>query len=261
MPKIAVIGDSFIDRYWCGETHRLSPEAPLPVVNVGNKFDLPGGAANVRMNLRSLGADAVMLFRGLSQTQNYPIKNRLMVGNVQLARWDENDWCEPFRKEDLLAVIDCDAIIVADYGKGSISEEVIQILREVTIPVYVDTKRDPSPWLGSNAVMFPNLSEYRKFQNVYEWFPQVVLKCGADGLQLVQYGRMVLSRPALAREVVSVNGAGDTVIAAYADMSLSGGDQYACLDWANAAAGVVVGKSFTATPTVDEVEALYNTIH
>jgi bifunctional ADP-heptose synthase (sugar kinase/adenylyltransferase) len=261
MPKIAVIGDAFIDRYWCGETHRVSPEAPLPVVSIQSVFDLPGGAANVRMNLRSLGADAVMLFRGLAQPQNYPVKNRLMVGGVQLARWDENDWCEPFGRVDLLAIADCDAVVVADYGKGSISEEVIQILREVTIPIYVDTKRDPSPWLGSNAVMFPNKSEYEKYRNVYEWFPQVVLKCGKEGIQHVQFGRTVLSRASLATQVVSVNGAGDTVIAAYADMALAGGDVSSCLDWANAAAAVVVGKSYTSVATIEEVEEMYNRTH
>lgn len=85
--KIIVVGDSFIDRYWVGSTNRISPEAPIPVVEVEYTRDFPGGAANVRENLRALGEDGLLLFKPASSEQNYPIKNRLISNGVQLARW------------------------------------------------------------------------------------------------------------------------------------------------------------------------------
>jgi bifunctional ADP-heptose synthase (sugar kinase/adenylyltransferase) len=254
MAKIIVLGDAFIDRYVVGSSKRISPEAPIPVVEVEMTLDFPGGAANVRENLRSLGEEGLMLYKAINDPQNYPVKNRLMCGDTQIARWDERDWCEPFTRADLLPLLEADAIIVSDYGKGSVSKEVIQVLRETSLPLFVDTKGDPGGWIGSDAVMFPNLKEYKEFEEKYSWFPKVVLKCGSEGLKLLEYGKVVLSRPAKARFVKSVNGAGDTVLVAFVVALLGGCDLDYCLEFANAAAAIVVEKPFTASVTFEEVE-------
>ncbi len=256
--KIGIVGDCLIDRYWIGETSRISPEAPIPVVKITGKLDLPGGAANVRANLRSLGRDAVVLFK--TGNQNYPIKNRLIVENAQIARWDENDWCEPLGRGDLLALVDCGAIIVSDYGKGSITEEVIQVLRETPVPVFVDTKGDPSKWIGNkeDLWMFPNQKEFTQFEREYGWLANVILKQGKNGVSYLQFGRPLAWRPAAIVSPVSVNGAGDTVLAGFVDTYLAGCELGYCLEFAMAAAGVVCQKPYTAVATIDEIQKVFS---
>ena len=253
--KIIVLGDAFVDRYWVGRAVGMSAEAPIPTVKLDYRKECPGGAANVRMNLTSLGVDGRFLFPPLSRAQNWPIKNRLLVGDTQLARWDEDDFCMPYQREDLLELLDADGIVVSDYCKGAISEEVIQVLKGVNIPLFVDTKGDPKVWVDSSAVLFPNLKEFREFEESYSWLPQVVLKQGDMGMGLMQFGRVILSRPAMAEKVVCVNGAGDTALAAFVVAYLSGGNLEYCLEWANAAAGVAVENPYTYAPTKEEVDA------
>lgn len=250
--KIIIVGDAFIDRYWIGETERVSPEAPIPVVKVAMIKEFPGGAANVRQNLRSLGEDGRLLMKGLSAPQNYPIKNRLMCNDVQIARWDEDDYCIPFSRADLLPLVEADAIIVSDYGKGSLSEEVIQILSEVRVPLFVDTKNDPALWIESDAILFPNLREWKQYSQHYGWMSRVLLKGGAQGLNWVEYGETKLTSPSRAKFVKNVSGAGDTVLAAFVSAYLSGADRDWCLKFANSAAAVAVENEYTYSPTLQE---------
>ena len=253
--KILVLGDAFVDTYHLGTTSRLSAEAPIPVVNITGVLEFPGGACNVRENLISLGVDGRYLFQPTSRKVNYPVKNRLIVNDTQVARWDTDDWCSMYQREDLLVLMeDFDAVIVSDYGKGSITKEVIQILWEVTLPVFVDTKQSPVDWIGSEAVLFPNLEEYKRYQKEYDWIGRVVLKRGAEGLSLLEFGSVVLQRPAVARFVRDVNGAGDTVIAAFALALVGGRNIDWCLEFANAAAAVAVEHQFTYAPSLREVE-------
>jgi len=250
--RILVLGDGFTDRYHLATSSKLSAEVPIPICKIEGIVDLPGGALNVRENLRSLAVDGRFLVP--SGELNLPIKNRLMVGDHQIARWDEKDWCTPYIPADLLVLLeDWDAIIVSDYGKGSVSKEVIQILRDLTIPVFVDTKCDPTPWIGSEAVMFPNLAEYKQYEQAYEWFGKVLLKRGKDGLAMVEYGNVVLTRPSVASYVRSVNGAGDTTLAAFVVAVMSGGTLDYCMKYAMAAAAVSVENPLTYAPTEAEV--------
>lgn len=247
--KIIVLGDAFVDTYHTGKVRGISAEAPIPIVDVISKVNLPGGAGNVVMNIDKLGGDVTYLEK---LEQNYPIKNRLMTTEgSQLARWDENDFCWPYEKADLVGLLEADAVIVSDYGKGSINEEVIQLLRQVAnaMPVFVDTKRDPSPWIGADVTMFPNMEEYKRYESKYEWFPQVVLKRGAAGLAFLEFGSVVYQLPASTTDVKSVNGAGDTVIAAFTLGALAGLSLPECMEFANTAAGLVVGQHFLQRTT------------
>ena len=248
---ILVLGDVFVDSYHLGKVRGLSAEAPIPIVDVVTVDHFPGGAGNVAKNLKSLGVRN----RFISGT-NIPRKNRLMVGDLQLARWDERDWCNPIRTEEIGP--DNEAIVVADYGKGSITPNVISFLKTLGLPLFVDTKRDPAPWLapGVDVTLFPNLSEYTRFKASYDWFPKVVLKQSEQGIAWMEYGKPIISRPSYARKVVSVNGAGDTVLAAFLAASLDGQPIPDCLEFASLAAAVVVEKPFTATASMAEIESL-----
>ena len=250
--KIFVVGDVGYDNYLVGKVRGLSAEAPIPIVDIQPPTLLPGMGGNVVANLGALGVEAQAIE---AEDPNRPIKFRLMADGQQVARFDMQDWCKPIQRVDLLPLIDADAIIVSDYGKGAISDAITPILAGVSAPLFVDTKGDPSPWLASGAIMFPNQGEYDKYRDKYEWFPQVVLKQGSEGMSFVEYGKVTATRLPWARQVRCVNGAGDTVIASFAVayLTLQSSIQH-CLDVASAAAALVVEQDFLhRTTTIDEI--------
>lgn len=158
-PNILVIGDLMIDHYVIGDANRLSPEAPVPIVNVRKEFTTPGGAANVAQNLLSLGskislagitgddADAVKLTEilvseginvdGIYKDNLRPttVKTRIMAGSHQLVRVDRevtsplNDRLQAEFINQLKAnIAQADIIIFSDYNKGLFSETLTQQL-------------------------------------------------------------------------------------------------------------------------------------
>lgn len=253
IPRVAVVGDEFIDNYYLGDTHRLSPEAPIPVVSVHKFLTLPGGAGNVVANLESFGVEVVTIPKGFVPC---PVKNRLLVGTHQLARWDQNDTTPPITSDMvkylLSSRIDLLAIIISDYGKGSITDETIEAIGSLGLPTFIDSKRSPRDFdLIGLPTFFPNQLEYDAHYLDYALQPSVILKRSANGIQHQRFGRIVEEHAAWANRVVSVCGAGDTVLAAYVFAILT---NRPALPFANAAAAVVVGKPFTATVTVEEVD-------
>lgn len=262
-PIIAVIGDFMVDVYHIGEASGLSAEVPIPVVKVRNELRFPGGAGNVAENIRALGA-VVEPFAGVGT----PYKHRLMVGDHQVARWDENDACRPLSLYKFPFV---EAVIVSDYGKGSVDDKIIAQVKNISeiVPVFVDTKRDPSVWNGIATVIFPNMDEFNKFPAEYASFNgKVVYKKGKEGLEFWTKGNGVIYSNAKAKFIRSVNGAGDSVIAAFAykylEFYLQTGppdlDSYELeyiLDFASSAASVAVEHPYTYAPTLKEVEDRY----
>lgn len=249
-PKILVVGDAMWDEYYFGTTTRISPEAPIPVVKVTDHKQFYGGAGNVYENLLALGADA-KLVSGDKAGKPVTRKNRLMVGTTQVARWDTNDENDPVDLELLDQAIlhwTPNAVVISDYGKGSVSYAVRQWVLDQRVPIFVDTKGSP---VGlQNATLFPNQAEYEKYKDEYNTCPNVVLKRSERGMAKLNYGEIQEEYPAWAKSVVSVCGAGDTVLAAYAYASCVG---YKPLPFANAAATVVVSKPWTSTATCEEV--------
>src|SRR5438132_2626995 len=153
------------DIYYVGEATRLSPEAPIPVVKIEKVLMFPGGAGNVSENLHRLGCQTIN-FDGSDLRK--PLKSRLMVGDQQMARWDFNDTCGALK--NLNVVADLDAVVVADYGKGGIDESTVDFIKYTyarKVPVFVDTKRDPTVWSTIATAVFPNLKEYTEFSGGY----------------------------------------------------------------------------------------------
>lgn len=263
-PKVAVVGDFMTDVYHIGEAVRLSAEVPIPIVKIKDVQYFAGGAGNVAQNLHQLGCKTYY-FSG----NGNPVKNRLMVGDTQLARWDERDTCDPVIGLNNLDNVD--AIVVADYGKGTIDLNAqTEIKRRTRIPIFVDTKRDPSVWSGVATAIFPNHNEWSKFELQYAAFDGLVVgKDGPNGLTLYKNGRGVFAESkAKARFIRSVNGAGDTVLAAfvykYLEQKLNsyayheeGHDYQDILDFANAAAAIACENLYTYAPTLAEVESRY----
>lgn len=192
--KILVVGDFMLDTYTMGSAKRISPEAPVMVVNAKKINKLPGGAGNVALNLVSLGASVVILGRvgddsakedllELFKSENIntqylytqkgyqtPIKNRIMAGNHQIVRIDfeeKNTLSKNLEQQiiDDLPIIlkGVSTVALSDYAKGFLSDKLIRaIIQEANglgIPVIVDPKgRDFSKYSGAHLIK-PNYSE------------------------------------------------------------------------------------------------------
>lgn len=172
---ILVIGDAMLDRYVWGDVSRISPEAPVPVVSIGKKTQVIGGAANVASNLAGLGCTASLIgIKGKDEAGDSLVslcrdkgikphlitikqrptttKTRIMARKQQLFRMDEEvtDILEDKDKNALLAVFEdilpeVDAVIVSDYGKGimqtpGLCQDLISLCKKYRVPSLVDPK-------------------------------------------------------------------------------------------------------------------------
>ncbi|WP_373188161.1 bifunctional D-glycero-beta-D-manno-heptose-7-phosphate kinase/D-glycero-beta-D-manno-heptose 1-phosphate adenylyltransferase HldE [Halopseudomonas sp.] len=186
---VLVVGDVMLDRYWHGPTHRISPEAPVPVVKVDQIEDRPGGAGNVALNIAALGAPAWLVgvtgedeaALSLRQRLNAAgvycdfqahadrptiTKLRVMSRHQQLIRLDFE---EPFETdgEAMLATVrglldKVKVMILSDYGKGALvnHQALIALAREHGVPVLADPKgKDFTIYRGATLIT-PNMAEF-----------------------------------------------------------------------------------------------------
>lgn len=189
---VLVVGDVILDRYIFGSTTRISPEAPVPVVRVERTEERPGGAANVALNIRSLGvgvqltgitgedAAAELLARELSAAEvncrfirqnRFPTVTKLRVisQHQQLLRLDYEEEPIVVDTEGLYAqylswLSSADCVVLSDYAKGSLVRvaEFISAARHRSVPVLVDPKgREFSRYRGA-TVLTPNLREFEE---------------------------------------------------------------------------------------------------
>lgn len=194
--KALVVGDVMIDAYYFGKVDRISPEAPVPVVAVQQKESRLGGAANVAMNLKALGAkpivcsvighdkdgdDLIALFReqdigvsGIVQSKDRvtTVKLRVIAQSHQMLRIDSED-ATPVNAVDSFELvkrihellIDADVLIFEDYDKGVLTEQNIkQIIAEAHkkgIPVVVDPKKQNFNHYKGADLFKPNLKELK----------------------------------------------------------------------------------------------------
>jgi len=255
--RALVIGDPMYDIYWIGQVTGISAEVPIPKVTCkkGHVKYMPGGAANVMANLRGLNVNALMVYPDEGQR---PEKNRLMVDDYQMARWDYHDSCPPIDPRDILRMVKVhrpDAIVVADYNKGGIDGPTLQAIDDISkdLPIYVDTKRDPALY-PEKACFFPNQTEYDQFPFEYTNAERCILKQGPQGMQFLEKGEVMGSVEALVRYPVCVNGAGDTVMAAFVSAELQ--KEASPLYYAAVAAAVAVSTPYTTIVSSSGVDKL-----
>ncbi|MDB5020755.1 MAG: Bifunctional protein HldE [Pedobacter sp.] len=193
-PKILVIGDLMLDHYIMGSATRLSPEAPVPIVNIERENKIIGGAANVASNLVDLGAlvhlagmtgndtageeiiailntksiDTHLVFKDDLRTTT--VKTRVIASNHQIVRIDKEDTHEisraieeKFLKEILPYIAQCDVVVLSDYNKGlltkSLSLKLIERCNELDKRIIVDPKGlDYSKYQGA-FIIKPNRKE------------------------------------------------------------------------------------------------------
>lgn len=255
-PVILVIGERFTDRYFIGTATRLSPEAVVPVVAIKEVIQSPGGAANVAENLKALGATV----REIYQPGHYPIKNRLVANGQQLARWDVDDYIAPFDSFKLRLLAPqfrgVDGVIISDYAKGAFTPEAISTIRKLVpsdTPLFVDTKGSPA-WFGGSPFFFPNMKEWATHKVAYDEESLVIRTESENGMTLLEDGVVLHHLPTLATKVVSVSGAGDTAIAAFAYAIGCGKHVSQAMEFASQACAISVSKPYTSTVTLDEIK-------
>jgi len=303
--RILVIGDVMLDHYIWGDATRISPEAPVPVVDIARDSWTAGGAANVALNIASLGAHcavagffgsdrdgaklAEILHEKKIRTLATPgrgmtiVKTRVLVQHQQLCRLDResppNDYA--VTNGDLEALLApeiraCDAVVFSDYAKGLLTDELVARATKLAHAAGKFVALDPKPkrplaFHGLDLIT-PNKRESLQLAGVtwapHEKFPagevcarlheryatkNLVITLGEDGMLLSHRGKILKTIPTAAREVYDVSGAGDTALAALTLALTAGAPLETAAHFANAAAGVVVGKLGTATVTPQEL--------
>ena len=304
--RVLVIGDVMLDRYVIGGVHRISPEAPVPVLTVDEERIVAGGAANVALNASSIGATVEVCgwfgrdsqgnqLKGLLEEKNVIVddaflfssaptisKTRVTSSNHQICRVDRESSPSAYspdldKLKDILIpkLNSSDVVIVSDYGKGFIGNELLALIRENTAFVSVDPK--PSRLLdysnpdlltpnrlealelaGLSRMMKEDLPKSKIVNEIFSKFSPVKLAItlGSEGMLLAKGNEIINTIPTAAKEVFDVSGAGDTVIAVLSMALVTNASFEQSAQLANLAAGIVVGKVGTACVSQEEINSL-----
>jgi len=310
--RVLVVGDVMLDQFIWGGVSRISPEAPVPVVEFERESFMPGGAANVARNLAALNV-STELFGMIGRDENgrylkkllcgqsihcggllvhaarhTSVKTRIVAHQQQVVRIDREtrDGLDARLTGRLLAEIKSklprtDAVIVGDYGKGVVTQPLLNEIKLLCRARGVWLSLDPKPvhhlQLAGFSLITPNRKETFELANLpdetrhanpladqnlmlaagrllNELRPAVLLiTLGELGMLLCQRGQKPVHIPTVAQEVFDVSGAGDTVIASFTLAIAAGASPLEAAVLSNHAAGIVVGKVGTATASPEEL--------
>jgi D-beta-D-heptose 7-phosphate kinase / D-beta-D-heptose 1-phosphate adenosyltransferase len=221
--KILVIGDVMLDRYWQGDSQRISPEAPVPVVKISSNDDKVGGAANVARNIAHLDGkvtlmgivgddeNAALMEAMLSQEniesalirqseQPTITKLRVISRHQQVVRLDFEEHfashhAKALKERFAQCIDDFDFVVFSDYNKGTLAEvsEMIHIARQHNKPVLVDPKTDDLSKYSGATVITPNLKEFihaggqtDSEQSIAESARALMTRCQIDSILLTR---------------------------------------------------------------------------
>jgi rfaE bifunctional protein kinase chain/domain len=314
--RILVVGDVMLDTFVWGSVARISPEAPVPVVDFDRESSMPGGAANVARNLTALqvtteiygvvGKDHAASelkrlltehrigCRGLVSSNARPtsVKTRIVAHTQQVVRIDREarDGIDGALRRKLstrlaMSISGAAAVIVGDYGKGVVTQPLLDELKTLCHKRGLWLSLDPKPVHHINleglSLITPNrketfelarLPDETKNHNpledanlmqaaerlLRELRPALLLiTLGELGMLLCQRDKPPFHIPTVAQEVFDVSGAGDTVIGTFTLAIAAGASPIEAAILSNHAAGIVVGKVGTATVTSEELVASF----
>ena len=235
MPNVIVIGDKCTDKYIFGETTRLSPEQPVPVLDQTTIEERPGMAANVEVNLKAFGVNTLLL----SQREQIT-KTRFIDTNsgYQLMRLDETPQVGRIANAELkmgLMHMNPDAVVISDYDKGYISDDDLwHICHNINRPIFVDTKKRKL-FQKDNVFWKINKKEYDLLDKSH--IPNethLIVTLGSGGATWA--GMKFLPQVV---KVFDVCGAGDTFMAALVYEFLKTQNMQKSIDLANRAAAIL----------------------
>jgi D-beta-D-heptose 7-phosphate kinase/D-beta-D-heptose 1-phosphate adenosyltransferase len=318
--RVLVLGDVMLDQFIWGSVARISPEAPVPIVEFERESFMPGGAANVARNLTALGMSTELFGvignddsgRWLKKllggqkiscgglvthaARHTSVKTRIVAHKQQLVRIDREtrDSLDAKSTGRLLAQFKsklsrADAVIVGDYGKGVVTQPLLNEIKSLCRARGVWLSFDPKPVhhlnLSGLSLITPNRKETFELANLpdpaeagrnthpladknlmlaagrllNELCPAVLLiTLGELGMLLCRRGQKPFHIPTVAQEVFDVSGAGDTVIATFTLAIAAGASPIEAAILSNHAAGIVVGKIGTATTSPEELLNSFN---
>lgn len=221
--SVLVVGDIMLDRYWQGPTQRISPEAPVPVVKVNHNEDRPGGAANVALNIASLGGGVTLTgITGQDEASDILQTNlsamkincqfdtqaelptitklRVLSRNQQLIRLDFEESLACLNKQKMLALVEQsieqhNVILLSDYDKGTLSDvrSLIALAKQKNVPVLVDPKGTDFERYRGATLLTPNMSEFEAVVGVCETENELVEK-GQKLLEELELDAMLVTR-------------------------------------------------------------------
>jgi D-beta-D-heptose 7-phosphate kinase/D-beta-D-heptose 1-phosphate adenosyltransferase len=301
---ILVVGDVMVDEYIMGDVERISPESPVPVLVARDRLRRLGGAGNVVRNLMAMGAK-VALFATVGQdnpgrwfkrhceemgvdtfwvkddiARPTTMKTRVVARNQQIVRIDEehltpiSQVMETAIIEDIKSVMpQVRAAIVSDYGKGFLTNNVLnsllRVARENGVPVLVDPKGMDYTRYGGATYITPNVREASLASGIDIRDGDLLVAAGRTLIEQVQAEGIIITRgkdgitlvtrkkhqdfPVKAVEIVDVTGAGDTVISTLALATASGLPIDNAITLANLAASLVVARFGAASVTLSEM--------
>ena len=287
--RVLVVGDVMLDQFIWGGVSRISPEAPVPVVDFSRESFMPGGAANVARNLVSLATPAELfgaignddaakkLLKLLGEqhigcsglvknaARHTSIKTRIVAHQQQVVRIDRETrgHLDAKTTASLLAefkkqIAKADAVIVGDYGKGVVTQPLLNEIKALCYARGVWLSLDPKPVhhlnLANLSLITPNRKEAFELADLPDDTKNVN---PFAGMLLCQRGQKPFHIPTVAQEVFDVSGAGDTVIASFTLAIAAGASPIEAAILSNHAAGIVVGKVGTAVTTPAELAASF----
>lgn len=256
--KILLIGESALDVFVYGPVHRLSPEAPVPIQSYSRSESNPGMAGNVKANLESLSPNVQIDFfhqkKGI-----FKIRHIDEISGHQLLRVDDGD--DSFEPEFSTQIIEgmaknkdgYSACVISDYGKGLISETlietIVEIMHQIGAVVYLDTKKVLGQWSMNVDFVKINQKEYnfqltRGVTEPWKWCRNLIVTRGRDGaISYDKYGNtkdVVENTEVL--PIANVSGCGDTYLAAFVVNHIENRNVKAAMVYANKASRFAASK-------------------
>tara|TARA_B100000965_G_scaffold75930_1_gene60168 strand:+ start:5122 stop:6039 length:918 start_codon:yes stop_codon:yes gene_type:complete len=294
--KVLVVGDLMIDNYIMGSSSRLSPEAPVPVIRPTSNYSIAGGAANVAMNISSLGAKvscagaigddswgekllSILNKEGIDSTyidiiQNFSttLKQRIYSNDKQIARIDNEETLEKKCSFMDKNFDNYDVIVLSDYNKGVLTKNWFK--KPESSIVFLDPKKS---FINFNQcdIITPNLNELKQLSgNEIASEDDIILSCktmlkkynlkyiiakrGEQGMTIIGNNDYVKHLKARFVKTPDVTGAGDTVISSISLAFAITKDIEKSAEFAINASALAVSKPGTASVTIDEINNYIN---
>ena len=245
--KILLLGDNGVDQYQYGTVDRISPEAPVPVINYTHTITKPGMAANVKDNLEKLGCEVTFIHGHKTSVKTRIIDSKskqqlLRIDQDQQSRTIKIDW-------DILG--EFDTVVISDYDKGSLDYETIeQIINDFNGPIFIDTKKTDLQRFEGCYVKI----NQKEFDSAKTYPKELIVTKGHKGA--VYKNRLI---PSLNIEAFDVCGAGDTFLSALAYQYCNTSDIIKSIEFAIKASSVTIQHIGVYSPTLEEIEAIDDT--
>ena len=248
--SILLLGETCEDVYLYGKVNRVSPEAPVPIVEYSHEESFQGMASNVKRNLEAFGC-FVNLITNKEEIQKVRVVDK--ESNYQLLRIDHDVKVSQIRSAEVRSAFlhfNYDVVVVSDYNKGFLTTDDLKIISEnFAGPVFIDTKKKDL-FTQSNTYFKINELEYSRLETIPD-DSQLIVTLGSQG---ARHDGMVY--PSQSVNVYDVVGAGDAFLSGLVYGFLVYNDMGSAIALANKVASIVVQHPGTYSLTSDDIRSI-----